>query len=562
MRALSLNLARSLRRDRRGAVAVTFAAAAVALLCLAGVVIDGGNVYTAKRSLQGATDLAAIAAASNLPQATLAADATAAANSYQPSDVTNVTLGIYTPDPNIPPAQRFQPSSAASANAAQVTMTHQQPLFFAPTFRLEEGRGANVPSTATIVTQAIAASDHSVSFAIGSRVAAFNGGIVNALLGATVGGNVSLDLIDYNALAGGRVDLFGFAKALAFQVGRVGATYGQVTSYTVSIGQFIAALQQAAPALAPNLQSLAAAANASATVVNLSQLIEFGRYAGISTAEVEPQVTATASALGLLQAAAQVGGAPHLINLNLNAGIAGIASVTGLMTIGEPAQYSTILAVDQTGTSVHTSQIRLYLDVTLAGAVDGAAVQLPLYLEIGYGTATLGGIGCNALDPNSTNVTLDVTPGLVNGWIGSVTPNDMLNYQNEPNPGPATLLNLANIATVTGRVNAKVGDGSAVPVQFSAADIQNAVVKTTSTTDFVGALLQSLLGNLQLQVNVVGLPVLVPPGLAAGVTAALTPAAAPVDQLITMFLETAGLGLGQADTWVTGARCSAAVLAG
>jgi len=40
------------------------------------------------------------------------------------------------------------------------------------------------------------------------------------------------------------------------------------------------------------------------------------------------------------------------------------------------------------------------------------------------------------------------------------------------------------------------------------------------------------------------------------VTAALT----PIDQLVAGLLGTLGIGLGQADTWVSGVRCSGAVL--
>lgn len=553
---------KSLRRDRRGTVAVLFASSAVVLLCMAGVAIDGGNVYTAHRALQGATDLAAIAAASNINDATAAADATAESNGYKAAEVTAVTPGIFTPDPSIPPSQRFQPSSLQLANAVQVTMVHQQPLFFSPAFRLQDGRGAQVPDTATLTTQAIASLNRSVSFGIGSGVASFNGGIVNALLGATVGGQVSLDLADYESLASTQVNLFGLTNAIAMQLGQVGGTYGQTVNQTISTAQFLAALAQAAPSLGPVMQELQNAGSGQAGTVDLSRMIEFGPYSPQALSEPQPQITATATALQLLQAAAQVGGEPHLINLSLNANIPGIAGVTGMMTIGEPAQGTTVLAVDQMGTSLHTAQVRLFLDVTLGSNVAGAAVHLPLYLEAGYGTASLSSLSCNVLDATATQAGLNVTPGLLNGWVGSVTQADMTNYTQEPVPGAATLLTLPLIATVTGRANATVGDIDPVPVGYSYSDIQSATVKTTSTTDYVGSLLTSLVGNLQMKVNVLGVGVLIPPGLTSGVSAALQPAVAPVDELISTILQTAGVGLGNASTWVSGAHCGPASLSG
>jgi uncharacterized membrane protein len=42
-------------------------------------------------------------------------------------------------------------------------------------------------------------------------------------------------------------------------------------------------------------------------------------------------------------------------------------------------------------------------------------------------------------------------------------------------------------------------------------------------------------------------------GILAGVTS-------PVDQLLASVLQTLGVGIGQADVWVTGVRCDGAVL--
>jgi len=552
----------SLRRDRRGTVAIFFTASAVALMCMGGLVVDSADVYACKRWLQGATDLAAVAAATDVAHAVAAADATAVSNGYNASEVTQVTLGVYTADPNIPVAQRFQPSSESAANAVQVTMTHQVPLFFAPVFQMQAGSNGHVAQTATVVTQGIAALNRSMSFGIGSTVASFNGGVVNALLGATVGGNVSLSALSYQSLLNTQVDLFALDQALAAQVGQVGGSYGQAASNTVTMSQFIAALEQVAPGAASALQTLGNAASLGASTVNLNQLIDFGPYSVQLLSQPEPAVTATASVMQLLQAAAQVGGTPHTVQLNLNANIPGISTVTGMMTIGEPAQGTTVLAVDKLGTSVHTAQIRLFLDVQLATVVSGGAVQLPLYMEVGYGTATYGGLSCNALDSTLTKATLNVTPGLVNGWIGQVSAADMANYTAEPVPGAATILNAAGLITVTGRANATVGDTASVPVVYNASQIQNVSVQTTDTKDFAGALVSSLVGNLKLQANVAGVGIAVPPALTSGITAALVPAVSPVDQLITSVLSTAGVGVGEASTWVSGAHCGAATLAG
>jgi uncharacterized membrane protein len=58
---------------------------------------------------------------------------------------------------------------------------------------------------------------------------------------------------------------------------------------------------------------------------------------------------------------------------------------------------------------------------------------------------------------------------------------------------------------------------------------------------------------------VVGLGV---PGLPNIVTGVLAGAVSPVDQLLASVLQTAGVNLGQASTWIDGAKCGAAALAG
>jgi uncharacterized membrane protein len=229
-----------------------------------------------------------------------------------------------------------------------------------------------------------------------------------------------------------------------------------------------------------------------------------------------------------------------------------------MMTIGEPAQTSTLIAVDAPGSSVHTSQVRLFLNVSLAGTAPAATVTLPLYLEIGYGTAQLAGLSCNALNASSTTATLNVTPGLVNGWIGQVTAAQMLNFSNAPIVTPGLLVSLPLLGvTVTGAANATVGNITPVAVQFSDTQIQNGTIQTSSTTDFVASLLQGLFTNTTLQVS--GVPI---PGLPQTTMTVLNGAAAPLDQLISGVLQTTGVSLGQASTWIDGARCGAAILAG
>ncbi|MEM5749138.1 hypothetical protein AB3B15_08160, partial [Bifidobacterium animalis subsp. lactis] len=91
--------------------------------------------------------------------------------------------------------------------------------------------------------------------------------------------------------------------------------------------------------------------------------------------------------------------------------------------------------------------------VQVLGSGPVSAINLPIYVEIASGTATLNAVTCGYPNISTSQVTLGATPGIVNAWIGAVTPADMTNFTTSPNPPPATLVNLG-LVTVTGLANA------------------------------------------------------------------------------------------------------------
>ena len=547
----------SFTEDRHGVTSVFFAVTAVALLTMLGLVIDIGNIHYTRRSLQGAADLAAISAATNISNAAAAANANAVANGFTAADVASVALGSYTANPAVAAASRFRVTSLGAANAVQVSMSHQQPLFFSGLYALAGGSNGVTQNGKTITAQGLAISQILADFGIGSRVASYNGGVVNGVLGGAVGGSVNLSAADYNSLASANVDLFGLANAVAAQAGQVGGSYSQAFAGTVSLASFLTAVINVAPTASSALQQLETAAASSGVTVDLSRLLNYGPYANLAVSSPEPNVTATASALSLVQAAMQLGGASHLVTLsNLAVNIPGISSVSGTMTFGEPPVGTTVTAINQVGNSVSTSQLRLMLTISLVGTAPATVVTLPLYIQLGYATASLQSLTCNPLTASTTVATLNVTPGLVNGWIGTVSTTQMKNFSTQPTVSPAQLVNLG-LTTVTGSANATVGNTAAVPVAFSYTDIQNKTIHSTSTTDFAGSLLTNLIANTTLTVGGVAVP-----GLPALVSSILTAAIPAVDTVLTDVLQTAGANLGDADTWVDGARCGAALLSG
>jgi uncharacterized membrane protein len=292
--------------------------------------------------------------------------------------------------------------------------------------------------------------------------------------------------------------------------------------------------------------------------MQLNPLLNFGPF-GQSAVGSQGLIGASVSAMSLVSAAAEIANGQHQIQTALAVNLPGVASATLQLTIGEPPVGTSWVTVGGLGASVHTAQTRLLLTVQLLGNGSTGAVTVPIYIEIASGQATLNSIQC----PTSTqggSVTLGVTPGIATAWIGQVSSSLMSNFSTTPVVGPATLVNLSGLATVTGSAEASISNLQPTAVTFSSTDIANDVMHTVSTTDFISSLVSSLIGDLTLHVNVMGLGIGLPSGLTHSVASVISAAARPIDQILAEVLSTLGVSLGNADTWVEGVKCSTAVL--
>jgi uncharacterized membrane protein len=119
---------RSFLINNDGAVAAMAVGSMLAIAAFGALAVDLSSFYFQRRSLQSATDLAAIAAAGNLGEAQSAATSTLALNGFQASSMTGLVFGVYTADPSLAAGQRFVPSSASAANAVSISTQIQSPL--------------------------------------------------------------------------------------------------------------------------------------------------------------------------------------------------------------------------------------------------------------------------------------------------------------------------------------------------------------------------------------------------------------------------------------------------
>jgi uncharacterized membrane protein len=537
--------------DQRGNVAIMAAGSMLLVVGMAAFGVDIGTIFADKRRTQSTADLAAIVAASDLSHAARAAAATVAKNNYPPDSLVAVEPGLYVADGALSPPQRFTPSATPS-NAVRVTLKTKTPLYF--------GKVLTGSPSFDVHASAIAATTQMASFAIGSRLAALNGGLLNALLGGLLGTSLSLSAMDYQALLDAKIDMFDFLSALATRANLTGVTYDALLDSNLKLTDVIAALQTASggnSAATAALSNISLALAGLTTKIALSSLFGAGPYGTLPVGQ-KPKAAVTVSALDLLSAAGQIANGAHQIAATVNLGLPGVAAVTLTATVGERPVGTSWVTVGTQGASVHTAQTRVLLQVKLIGSGTVSVVNLPVYVEIAAGTATLDAVACGYPDVSASSVRLGVSPSIVDAWIGNVTTAELNNFSTKPHPPAAKLVDLGAVQ-VTGRAHAMMANTAPTPVTFSYPDIQAQTKKTVNTTSFTSSLTASLLGDLQLAVQLgpLGLPV---PGLAPLVLSIIGGATHSVDALLANVLQTLGVGLGQADVWVTGVRCDGAVL--
>lgn len=545
------------RDDRRGSIAVISAGATIAIMGFAALSVDLGKVSVDRRRAQSIADLAAIAAASDLTRASRAAVATAARNNLPTDSPVTVEVGVYTPDATIQAGSRFRPVAGPGLNAARVTVETRSELLFA---RMITGqKDVSIRTTATAATTSFAA------FAIGSRLLALDGGLLNNILGSLLGTTISLSVMDYQGLVDARIDLFQFLPELARRARINAVTYDQLLASNVKLVDVIGAMATSAlgPEGAPTtgsraLDTLAQSLRGMTTTMPLSSLVNVGPYGSIPVGQA-PAAGVSVAAMDLVNATAQIANGARQVDVSLGVNLPGIAAASLKLGIGERPVGTSWVTVGNIGASVHTAQTRLLLTIRLLGVGGIASVNVPLYLELASATARLSAITCGFPDASVSTMTLAVTPAVVDAWIGQVGTAEFNNFRTAPNPGPAMLVDTP-VLDVRGRAHATVTNMAPEPVTFTMSDIARRTKKTVGTRDFTRSLLTRLISDLDLDVQILGLGLGLPGGVQSTVSGIVAGATPSIDQLLNSVLTTLGIGLGQADVWGLGLRCDGAVL--
>lgn len=533
-------------------------------IALAALAADEASLYVERREAQSITDLAAIAAAQAIGDARAAALATFGGNGITATledgeanadgPRIRVETGRYTPDPDLPTDKRFA-ADAPSPNAARVTFRETGDIYFAQLFSRRP----------EIATSAIASRQAMAAFSVGSRLARLDGGLLNAILGGLTGSQISLDVMDYDALLASDIDLLSFFGVLATQLDLQAATYDELLDAKVNVSQIAAALAGVEGLSARAVSALDALANRtdrpSAGDFSLSNLIDLGVLGAIPVGSSLGGLDAKLDALQIIAAAAAIANGENQVHADLGAGIPGLLGASLDLAIGEPPQGSAWFAIGDGGEIVRTAQTRLRLVVQIGGpgGALGASIRFPLYLDLAYAEARLASVSCPTGRPESLEVKVDARPGIADLRLADMDASRLADFRNPIPLRPAALVTLP-LVQASGSAHAGIGDRSFTSLTFDHDDVEAGTVRTVATTDLTQSLFATLLGDLDLQVEVAGLDLGLSSLLATTLGGVLQGAAPAIDDLLLDVLSTLGLSLGEADVAVTGATCGRAVL--
>lgn len=548
-----LALAPGFAADRSGSVTVMTALSGSLLLVCAGLGVDTAAAFAESRRLQGVADLAAMAGANNLDHAGAVARQVLDANADGSDMGVTVTTGAYSPDPAIAASQRFT-AGGASPNAVHVEVRGEARLMF--------GQMITGKPTLTIIRRATAARTQMGAFTLGSRLASLQGGVANQLLSALTGSEVSLSVMDYDALATARVDLFDYAGALRTQAGLEGASFERVLASRVTVGQ---ALTPLAALLERDGQTRAAAAirqisraSSPSHTVDLSRLIDLGAYGSqdhiTGAGDAQVRVSAVETAMAILTLAQ--GG--RQLTLDLAAAAPGLADLKGYLAIGERPAKSPWLTVNGDGSAtVRTAQARLALDgklLDIATSLGVKPVTLGAYAEAASAEAKLSAVNCSA-----RSMTVAVKPAIGQLALARVKKvSDLTNFGQTPDLEPLELISLP-LVKATAFAKADIGGGHWQNLAFTPSEIARGTVRTARTDDAVHATAASLTNGLRINVQIGGLGVGLG-GLSGELGSAVTAAAPKLDDVLNTLTGLLGVRLGEADIRPAGLRCHGAAL--
>lgn len=572
------NPMRSLARARSGNIGVSAALAMPLVITSMALAIDYGYLTVQKREMQSTVDLAAIAAAANVSSAEKAVLNHFANNGLNygvstpnglltidgktlpPGDISTakldgvatVTRGRYVPDPSVDAGQRFI-KDATPTDAVQVMLERKGDIFLASIF-------TKAPDLSVYGT---AASSKIAAFSVGSRLASLNDGLLNSILGQMLGTTISLKVMDYQALIDADIDIQPFLKIIATRLNLTAASYEDVLKANLTMPQLLASMrlvQGLSGTVTAALKSIELSTSSDKRTFTLAQILNLDPKKSLQI-DAGSDWAMRVSALQIVSAAAAIANGENQIALNAVAGLPGIASAKVKLAIGEPPVETPSHRLGTPGAAVRTAQTRLSVEVNVDGlaALAGIRIRLPIYVELAYAEAKLADIRCYGGTPENASVSVDAVPGIAEIAIGDVDPAVLSNFSSDARVQRAKLVD-ALVVKIDALAHVEAQNLKPTRLSFSPSEVAARSIKTVSTKDILTSTTQTLLNNLDLNIQVLFLTLGSPTIVQQALAQTLGAVTKPVDDLLYNLLLLVGVRVGEADVRVTGVKCQSPVL--
>lgn len=517
-----------------GIVSVIAAGVLVLVIAIAAVVVDAGSMLLARRTLQAATDAAALAAAQNLENAQPAATDALAQNGFDAGNLGLAELGRY--DSSQAAGQRFTPTNdPAMINAVRVSTQATARMYFS--------RALGLSNFANITARATATISPTVAFGAGTQLANLDAGAINSILGSLLGSSVSLSLADYQALARAQVDALSFLDALATKVGLgTGSSYGDLLNANASIGQVLDAAAEALQSGSDGSSDTSVALSGinmiagrvpSGTSMRIGDVVDAGYFSGKAIGQGSS--TARLSMLDIIESS--IGSASTGKTIGLGLGIPNVTSAK--LAIGTPMRFT----IGEAGTTIHTAQIRIaiVLNATIAIplVLPATGISVPIYIEGAEGTAIASAIPCQ---PNDL-AHIASTAGAATARFATVSNQALVDFSSPPAPGAAQV-SLAGFSLIT--ISGSTTAAGAGPTELKFASIGE--TQRVSGTDPGASLLTDLRSSLSVTPSI---PLVTPL-----INTTVSTLVQTLGTVLLPTLQALGVRLGNMDVTLSGVKCT------
>ena len=406
--------------------------------------------------------------------------------------------------------------------------------------------------------------------------------ILNPLLGGLLGGNLTLSVLDWNAVATTDLRLDAFLGALKVQAG-VASVDSALTSL-ITVAKILEAAAQAAEADgntagAGALRVLKAQVGGLSGTIALGDLLKFDFPTGAFA-------DARINALNLVTGGAQLfnrtnavttGGTPITlsgVSVDLSGLGLGVNTATPTVQLFVQIVEPPIYLCGPQGSTFHTAAVRVKLDIDLSGVnvgVTGTSATMRFttvsaYLEVARADGTLALV--NAV---TRALTLNGTPGLARLGIGQLSDSVFFDRSRDtgtsmPLPNPAKIAevttSLAGFGTVYLDVNARsLADGTYPLASVATVGPYPQAVTVGSSSAAVATLVGTLVTNLNLTLTLKAgqtIPALLQSSLTTLISSLLQPVKTTVGTVLQPTLEAVlkatvdqvlrllGVGIGEA----------------